>query len=112
VLVVGDNPIKAGLAASLNRPGGTVTGVTFLTGELMGKRIGLLRQLLPHGTRIAYLEQRFFELESARNEVLTAASALGWEVIVLSAASEPAFDPMPAAPPVTTTTFPAMRPDI
>jgi putative tryptophan/tyrosine transport system substrate-binding protein len=74
VLVVGDDPVKAGLAASLSRPEGTVTGVTFFTADLMSKRVDLLRQLVPRATRIAFLEEsnlsRLFQRDesSARSQ--------------------------------------------
>jgi putative tryptophan/tyrosine transport system substrate-binding protein len=94
VLVVGDDPVKAGLAASLSRPGGTVTGVTFFTGDLMSKRVDLLRQLVPRATRIAFLEESnpLLARNEARNEVLTAASALGWQVDVMYAGTEGDLD--------------------
>jgi putative tryptophan/tyrosine transport system substrate-binding protein len=96
VLVVGDDPVKAGLAASLSRPEGTVTGVTFFTADLMSKRVDLLRQLVPRATRIAFLEEsnlsRLFQRDESRNEVLTAASALGWQVDVMYAGTEGDLD--------------------
>jgi putative tryptophan/tyrosine transport system substrate-binding protein len=55
VIAFGSDPVKLGLAASLNHPGGNVTGVTFYTTELVSKRVQLLCELLPEGRRIAYL---------------------------------------------------------
>ena len=55
VLAFGSDPVKLGLAASLKRPGGNVTGVTFYTTELVSKRLELLCELLPQARRIAYL---------------------------------------------------------
>ena len=58
VFVVGVNPVKLGLVASLNRPGGNVTGVVNLALELGPKRLQLLRELLPDATAIAVLINR------------------------------------------------------
>jgi putative tryptophan/tyrosine transport system substrate-binding protein len=55
VLVVGTDPVIVGLAASLNQPGGNVTGVTFMTNELMSKRLGLLRELVPQAATVGSL---------------------------------------------------------
>jgi putative ABC transport system substrate-binding protein len=51
----GVDPVQSGLVASLNRPGGNVTGVTILTAEMAGKRLDLLRELLPTATAVALL---------------------------------------------------------
>lgn len=49
------DPVVAGLVASINRPGGNATGVYFLVGELVGKRLALMKELLPGMTRVAVL---------------------------------------------------------
>jgi ABC-type uncharacterized transport system substrate-binding protein len=55
VMVAGGDPVKSGLAASLARPGGNVTGMTFLTSELAGKRLELLKQAVPAASRVGVL---------------------------------------------------------
>jgi len=55
VFASGADPIKEGLVTSLNRPGGNVTGVGFMSGELGAKQLGLLQRLLPGAVRFAVL---------------------------------------------------------
>jgi putative ABC transport system substrate-binding protein len=52
---VNQDPVKLGLVASLARPGGNATGINFFVGEVLGKRLGLLRELVPAATRFALL---------------------------------------------------------
>ena len=55
VFAIADDPVRYGLVTSLGRPGGSVTGMTFLSAELAGKRLNLLLELIPQATTIAYL---------------------------------------------------------
>jgi putative ABC transport system substrate-binding protein len=55
--VTGSDPVKDGLVASLNRPGGNITGVSFVSGALATKRFEILRQLTPNAKTIAMLVQ-------------------------------------------------------
>ena len=89
VLVGGVDPVKYGFVDSLNQPGGNVTGVTFIMGELAGKRLGLLREMVPHVTRIAYLSggSRTLTFEEESSNLLAAATAMGRELIVIPSVS-------------------------
>jgi putative tryptophan/tyrosine transport system substrate-binding protein len=55
VFGMGEDPVKEGLVASFNRPGGNITGVTNFTNQLWGKRMGLLREIVPTATTLALL---------------------------------------------------------
>jgi putative ABC transport system substrate-binding protein len=87
VLAFGSDPVKLGLAASLKRPGGNVTGVTFYTTELVSKRLELLCELLPQARRIAYLrtgpQLSSPVTEQMEAEALTTARSLGRQLSVL-----------------------------
>jgi putative tryptophan/tyrosine transport system substrate-binding protein len=94
VFEMGSDPIRLGLVASLNRPGGNVTGVTNLIVEVTPKRLELLHELLPTVKVIALLvnsADRNLALAQAR-EVLSAARNRGLELHVLNAGNENEFD--------------------
>ena len=88
------DPIQLGLVASLDRPGGNVTGVTQLNVEVAPKRLELLRELVPAARVIALLiNPADSTLSDAQmGEVLAAARTFGMELPVLKAASEREFD--------------------
>jgi putative ABC transport system substrate-binding protein len=93
VFTTGGDPIKLGLVASLNRPGGNVTGVSSLISELGSKRLGLLRELLPATTAITTLvNPDFQDAERQLTEVEVAARGVGLQLIVLRASSEREID--------------------
>ena len=78
VFATGGDPVREGLVASLNRPGGNVTGVVFFTGVLGAKRLELLRQLVPKATTIAVLvNPNTPDTEAERRDVQAAAQASG-----------------------------------
>ena len=85
VFMLDEDPIEYGLVASFNRPGGNVTGVTFLTAELMGKRLNLLLELVPQETTVGYLCPSSDEpiVQARISDMLAAGHALGREIIVL-----------------------------
>jgi ABC-type uncharacterized transport system substrate-binding protein len=89
VFVTGGDPVRVGLVASLNRPGGNVTGSSFMSVELSGKQLGLLRELRAGAAHIAVLvDPRFPTTERLVLEVRAAASALGQQVELLHASSD------------------------
>jgi len=89
----GLDPLQLGLVASLNRPGGNVTGVSHLSTELEGKRLQLLHELIPNAAVIALLvDPTFRGTESIINDIEVAAHALGLEVKVLHASNEHDFN--------------------
>jgi putative ABC transport system substrate-binding protein len=89
----GIDPVKLGLVASLNRPGGNVTGVSQLSIELEGKRLGLLHELIPNASVIAMLVNPTFQgTDSITNDMQMAAHALGLKLKVLHASSEHDFE--------------------
>jgi putative ABC transport system substrate-binding protein len=89
VFVSGLDPVRVGLVANLNRPGGNVTGVSFLSAELAAKQLGLLRELRPGATRIAALaDPKFPGTEGIVSEVRAAASAMGQQIEVFYVGSD------------------------
>ena len=89
VFGVGEDPVKLGLVASLAQPGGNATGINFFTGEVVTKRLGVLRELVPAANRIAVLVNP--ANSSATSSTLAAleraAPALGMQIQVYNASS-------------------------
>jgi putative tryptophan/tyrosine transport system substrate-binding protein len=89
VFATGGDPVRDGLVPSLNRPGGKVTGVSFISHELAAKQLGLLRELRPGAVRIAVLVDANWPLtEPFVSEVQAAASAMGQQIEVLYVRSD------------------------
>jgi putative ABC transport system substrate-binding protein len=84
--VVADDPVRLGLVASLARPGGNLTGINFLGGELTAKRLELLHELVPAATRVAVLVNPT-NAENPEREVEAAARAIGLQIQVLNAST-------------------------
>jgi putative ABC transport system substrate-binding protein len=89
VFVIGSDPVKAGLVASHNRPGGNITGINIVTDALGAKRLGLLHEILPQVTTIGFLmNPSFASAESQMREMHEAARAIGLRVHVLPASTD------------------------
>jgi ABC-type uncharacterized transport system substrate-binding protein len=93
ILFTGTDPIRAGLVASLNQPGGNVTGVDVLTSETGSKRLGLLRELVPKGATIAVLiNPKSLGNEDHLPDVQSAARSLGLQIRVLNVTDQGEID--------------------
>jgi putative ABC transport system substrate-binding protein len=89
VFLGADDPVKFGLVASLNRPGGNATGLNVLTSELTGKRLELARELVPAAAVVAVLiNPKSPEAEPQLRDVQTAARAIGQQIHILNASTE------------------------
>jgi putative ABC transport system substrate-binding protein len=89
IFVTGGDPVRDGLVASVNRPGGNITGVSFMTAELGAKQLGLLHELRPGAARVAVLVDPKWPLtEGLVSELRTAASAVGQQIDVLYVSSD------------------------
>jgi putative tryptophan/tyrosine transport system substrate-binding protein len=89
VFVAGVDPVKTGLVASLNRPGGNVTGVVFDTVELAAKRLGLLNELVPKAAVVGVLlDPNLPDSESELKDVEEAGHAVARKMLILKATNE------------------------
>jgi putative ABC transport system substrate-binding protein len=86
VFIVGNDPVQLGLATSLSRPGGNMTGINVFNSELAAKRLELLRDLLPRAARIAVLVNPADVItETQLKGVTAAAQAMGLQIQVYNA---------------------------
>jgi ABC-type uncharacterized transport system substrate-binding protein len=93
VFTSGEDPIKLGLVASYNRPGGNVTGVALLIDVLSSKRLGLLREIVPSAALVAVLlNPGWPTFDTQLNDVEDAARAIGQQIHVLRANTEGEID--------------------
>jgi putative tryptophan/tyrosine transport system substrate-binding protein len=89
LFILGADPVAAGLVASLNRPGGNVTGIVFFSSQLGGKRIELLRQLVPTATTIGVMAFPISpEDKTERSQVEAAAASSGQQILIADAVRE------------------------
>jgi putative ABC transport system substrate-binding protein len=89
----GGDPVQTGLVASLNRPGGNVTGVSSMSGELGTKRVGLLQELVPRAARLAVLINPNNPLaEAFVADIRAAAPAIGRQIEVVTASTSRDID--------------------
>jgi putative ABC transport system substrate-binding protein len=93
IFTIGSDPVRAGIVPSLNRPGGNLTGISFLSGETVTKRLELLQMMVPSATSFGLLSNATNPIvadEAA--DVLKAARQLGNKVEIVSAATEREID--------------------
>jgi putative tryptophan/tyrosine transport system substrate-binding protein len=94
VFAIADDPVKHGLVASLNQPGGNVTGINVVNAELTAKRLELLRDLVPGAARVAVLVNPTnpTTTEIALHDVEAAAHQLGLQMRVFNAGTSSEID--------------------
>jgi putative ABC transport system substrate-binding protein len=94
VFSVGVDPVPAGLVASLSRPGGNVTGINYMSGELGAKRLGLLHELRPGAERFCLLvnPNNLVATEAVTKDVTAAAAVIGRQIEVITAGSHRDID--------------------
>jgi putative tryptophan/tyrosine transport system substrate-binding protein len=98
VFSIGGDPVRLGLVANLNRPGGNITGVNFFQSELGAKRLGLLHELLPKASAIGMLvNPTFADAETYVRDAEAAALPLGLQIHAVRASTTDDFDPAFAA---------------
>jgi putative tryptophan/tyrosine transport system substrate-binding protein len=98
IVFVGGDPVKAGLVASLNRPGGNATGVYNLTNDLEAKRLGLLHELFPGAAQFGVLfDPKFPSTGRQAAELREAASTIGQPLTFLNASTDAELDAALAA---------------
>jgi ABC-type uncharacterized transport system substrate-binding protein len=94
IFVIGGDPVKAGLTASLNRPNTNATGVSFVTAELGGKRMNLISELVPNATTVALLvNPNMAETDAHIQSARSGADALGRRLLVLHASTPAELEP-------------------
>ena len=91
--VISGDPLKAGLVASFNKPGGNVTGITLLTSAMEAKRLGVVRELVPNAKSIALLVNPNYPTSDVQvRDAQEAARQLGLQIHIIDASSERDFE--------------------
>jgi ABC-type uncharacterized transport system substrate-binding protein len=91
--VVGDDPVRTGLVPNLNRPGGNITGVSFTTIDVSGKRLGLLHELVPQASALAaLLDPNTIEVDRELRAIEAAAKTIGRRLVVVKVATAQELD--------------------
>jgi putative ABC transport system substrate-binding protein len=93
VFANGADPVKIGLVASMNRPGGNVTGISYYTSALGGKRLGLLRELVPQANTIGFLTNPANPVsDTDTTDMQAAARSIGYQLVVFNASTSDEID--------------------
>jgi ABC-type uncharacterized transport system substrate-binding protein len=93
VFLVAEDPVRLNLVTSLARPGGNLTGINFFTGEVVAKRLELLRELVPAATRVTVLVNPTGpDAEATLRDVEPAARTMGLQIRVLNASTSREID--------------------
>jgi putative ABC transport system substrate-binding protein len=92
VFIIGGDPVKLGLVASLNRPGGNVTGVTILSGALTAKRLELLRELRPQASVACLVNPSSPEAETQLTDIREAVRTTGRDLRLLNVSNDHDLD--------------------
>src|SRR5262249_2882732 len=93
VFTTASDPVEAGIVTSLNRPGGNVTGATFLTSRVAAKQVGLLRDMVPKLKTIGFLTSPLVPVATAGiSDVQAATEAAGLKNVIVSLESERDID--------------------
>jgi putative ABC transport system substrate-binding protein len=92
VFIIGGDPVKLGLVATLNQPGGNVTGVTILSGALTAKRLELLRELRPQASVACLVNPSSPEAETQLTDIREAARTTGKDLRLLNVRNDQELD--------------------
>jgi putative ABC transport system substrate-binding protein len=86
VFIVGEDPVRLGLVTSLARPGGNLTGINLFSAELVAKRLGLLREMVPSAARVAvFVNPALAEADTEMRDIEAAARSMGLKIQVFRA---------------------------